>query len=231
MKLGTRLKQLDSMIPKGYDHIWDCCCDHGLLGMSLLRRNAAPKIHFVDIVPNLIQAIDLKLPELFPKYPQSTWQTHCLDVTKLPINQHSGKHLIIIAGVGGDETIKLVNKLFQQFSSFDMDFLLCPVYHQYSLRKHLIALNFSLLNEALIKERKQFYEILYVSSGAKHGERISPGGSAIWKANTLEEFQIAKAYLERTLAHYRKSERSLGKQVEEKILTYQDCEQHIELLD
>ena len=36
------------MIPDGYDHIWDCCCGHGLLGMTLLARHAAEHIHFVE---------------------------------------------------------------------------------------------------------------------------------------------------------------------------------------
>ena len=39
LKLGNRLRQLERMIDQRYSQIWDCCCDHGLLGMSLLQRH------------------------------------------------------------------------------------------------------------------------------------------------------------------------------------------------
>lgn len=57
MKLSKRLQQIDHMVKHGYDHIWDCCCDHGFLGASLLEREAAAHIHFVDIVPELINNV------------------------------------------------------------------------------------------------------------------------------------------------------------------------------
>ncbi len=49
MKLGNRLKQLYSKVTAEYEHIQECCCDHGLLGASFLERQAAMQtIHFVD---------------------------------------------------------------------------------------------------------------------------------------------------------------------------------------
>ena len=54
------------MISGHYDHIWDCCCDHGLLGMLLLERSAARHVHFVDCVPSLMQALELRLQRFFP---------------------------------------------------------------------------------------------------------------------------------------------------------------------
>ncbi|HTG55937.1 MAG TPA: SAM-dependent methyltransferase, partial [Niabella sp.] len=50
----------------GYTHIWDCCCDHGLLGAALLSRQAAAHIHFVDIVPELMHELKNKLQRFFP---------------------------------------------------------------------------------------------------------------------------------------------------------------------
>ncbi|HSC68256.1 MAG TPA: SAM-dependent methyltransferase, partial [Cellvibrio sp.] len=57
LKLGKRLQQIELMVTANYDHIWDCCCDHGLLGAALLARKAAPHIHFVDIVPELMRKL------------------------------------------------------------------------------------------------------------------------------------------------------------------------------
>ncbi|QSA20815.1 SAM-dependent methyltransferase, partial [Vibrio furnissii] len=38
MKLSKRLQTIEKLVTQHYDHIWDCCCDHGFLGMTLLQR-------------------------------------------------------------------------------------------------------------------------------------------------------------------------------------------------
>ena len=232
MKLGKRLTQLNKMIPEGYEHIWDCCCDHGLLGMTLLKRYAAPNIHFVDIVPKLVETLELKLLKAFPEGSnnQPEWSVSCSDVSHLPLDKHEGKHLVIIAGVGGDEVINLVDKLHQRFPSFNIDYLLCPVYHQYAVRQHLIRLGFGLLDERLVKERRQFYEILHITSQACSGEKISPVGKRIWQGQTEAHIEIASAYLRRTLAHYKKAQRSLGDEVDKVIQAYERCAEQIRLI-
>ena len=57
-KMGKRLQQIQAQLKQSYDHIWDCCCDHGLLGFSLLDAQLAKTVHFVDIVPELLQQIE-----------------------------------------------------------------------------------------------------------------------------------------------------------------------------
>jgi len=48
------------MVTGNYQHIWDTCCDHGMLGEALLVEQIANKVntrlivHFVDIVPSII---------------------------------------------------------------------------------------------------------------------------------------------------------------------------------
>ncbi len=133
MKISRRLQRINEMVTGDYDHIWDCCCDHGLLGMLLLERRAAPWIHFVDCVAPLMQQLTLELQQFFPtkqansltlssvavKEPnaalndshrqKSDWQVHCLDVAELPfhqvLNAAQTKQLIIIAGVGGEYSL------------------------------------------------------------------------------------------------------------------------------
>jgi len=50
------------MVTSQYEHIWDCCCDHGLLGYALLSRlnamNIPCNIHFIDIVPPLMAELE-----------------------------------------------------------------------------------------------------------------------------------------------------------------------------
>lgn len=227
-KLNTRLQQIENMVTSQYHHIWDCCCDHGLLGAALLSRqntdeksansvtnNTASNIHFVDIVPDLMAELEQKLQRFYPALnanDSARWQTHCLDVTKLPLSKYQGKQLVIIAGVGGDLMIEFIEAIHQQHKNLTIDFLLCPVHHQYSLRSKLIELDFSLKDEVLVEENRRFYEILLVSStrgtGNKVHRKISPVGDKIWPStsNTLssQQIEIANKYLNKTLNHYQR---------------------------
>jgi len=207
LKLGKRLQQLQTMAGTGYDHIWDCCCDHGYLGTALLEQPATGKVHFVDIVPELIEALDRQLQQFCPALP---WQTHCLDVARLPLRQHPGRHLVIIAGVGGDLLIDFVTQLNQRYPDLPVDYLLCPVYHQFAVRQRLIKLNFRLLQERLIEDKGRCYEILKVAPARddnQHLTAVSPVGESIWLADSEAQRRVVHQYHRNTLAHYRRISR------------------------
>jgi len=200
------------MVLPGYTHIWDCCCDHGLLGATLLERNLAPFIHFVDIVPQLMIDIEKKLLRFHPEdrnlvnSPQ--WKVHCLDVATLPIIEHSGKHLVIIAGVGGDLITHFIQAISRCNPTADIHYLLCPVHHLYHVRKSLIDLDFYLLDERLIKENRRFYELLLVTPSKPSADymKVSPVGEKIWQTKSAEQTTIANDYLKNTLNHYHRTQ-------------------------
>ena len=50
LRPGSRLSLLENMLVEPYRMVWDCCCDHGLLGMSLLKRSRASEVIFVDVL-------------------------------------------------------------------------------------------------------------------------------------------------------------------------------------
>ncbi|MBW3530864.1 tRNA (adenine(22)-N(1))-methyltransferase TrmK [Shewanella sp. NKUCC06_TVS] len=236
MKISQRLQQIDCMITGHYDHIWDCCCDHGLLGMLLLKRNVARQVHFVDCVPSLMQALELRLQRFFPAdisglnshldpnlnpdidphlnldidpnlSRHSQWQVHCLDVTALPLEQTSDKdnQLIIIAGVGGELLVELVRAILAQHPLRHLEFILCPVHHNYYVRQSLSALGLGLKSEHLLEENQRFYEILHVSTiAAPNGLPITATGSLMWQ--TLDEASLPRAqrYLSQVIGHYQR---------------------------
>ncbi|MGR5066488.1 tRNA (adenine(22)-N(1))-methyltransferase [Photobacterium sp. DNB22_13_2] len=204
MKLSKRLKQIEQMVTPNYTHVWDCCCDHGLIGAALLSRQAADNIHFADIVPDLMTALEQNLQRF---YPGAAWQVHCQDVAKLPLSQHTGKQLVIIAGVGGDLMCDLVEAIHLNHQDTNIDFLLCPVNNQYTLRQKLIKHNFGLKQEVLIEDNRRFYEIMHVSSTRGENEQISTVGSQIWQPASDKEAEIAKKYKTKTLNHYRRIQR------------------------
>jgi len=190
-----------------YDHVWDCCCDHGLLGFTLLSRQAASNIHFVDIVPELMAEIENKLERFYTKAGNSinsSWKTHCIDVAKLPLKDYEGRQLIIIAGVGGDLMIQFIEAIHQQYPNVNIDFLLCPVHHQFSLRSKLIELDFSLKDEMLVEDNQRFYEIIYVSSTSEVNRKINPVGDKIWQSKSSEQAETVAKYLNKTLKHYQR---------------------------
>jgi len=213
------------MVTAKYDHIWDCCCDHGLLGAALFARQAAPHIHFVDIVPALMLELETKLNRFYPKTaePNSQWRVHCIDVATLPLAEFNGKNLVIIAGIGGDLMTELVTQIYQKNPELDIDFLLCPVYHQFTLRQQLIQFDFRLKTETLIIENQRFYEILLVSttkSSSTRNSTISPVGNLIWQSNTPEQAKIAADYLKKTLDHCKRVQLSRQAEVQHIIDAY-----------
>lgn len=199
MKLSKRLHTLKTLISTQYDHIWDCCCDHGFLGRSLLEdeRHTA-KVHFVDIVPELIEKLSKSL--LDGSLCQSSWETHCIDTNQLPLADYAGRHLVVIAGVGGDLTAQFSQSLISQFAQLPFDLLLCPVHHNYTLRQALIAHHTGLINEVLIEENKRFYEAILVTTKPQCAAPLSPTGDKLWQENP----STAKRYLNTTLAHYQR---------------------------
>lgn len=221
MKISQRLQKIDSMVMPRYEHIWDCCCDHGLLGFLLLQRNAAKTVHFVDVAEPLVTEVATKLQRFFPEEAKTNrWQTHVANVAKLQLSsaQNANEdscHLVIIAGVGGDLLIELVAGLLVENPQQKMEFLLCPVLHTYKVRNALIEMGFYLIDECLVEENSRFYEVLHVSVNAT--QPISRVGSIMWDLSRRGD----QAYLTRTLNHYQRMSQSVDRDVQQILEDYQ----------
>ncbi|WOT06069.1 tRNA (adenine(22)-N(1))-methyltransferase [Shewanella youngdeokensis] len=199
MKLSPRLQKINSMVQPHYDHIWDCCCDHGLLGAALLQRLQNGTVHFVDVVPELMQDVTTKLERFFPVIENvKRWQVHCIDVALLPLADKSQSQLVIIAGVGGELLIELVQAIVARFPQHSLEFILCPVHHIFEVRTALSTLKLGLIDEHLVEDNQRFYEVLHVSTGS--AQVISPVGSQMWNLSQTSD----QRYLQKTLAHYQR---------------------------
>jgi len=207
LKISHRLQKIDSFIVNHYEHIWDCCCDHGFLGLHLLKRHAADTLHFSDTVEHILVNLKNQLEQDQDILP-SRWKTHCQDAATLdlyPTSQGGKKtQLIIIAGVGGELTISLVATLLKSHPDLKLEFLLCPVHHNYKVRQALINLELGLINECLLKENKRFYEVIHVSRQAK--TPISKVGSIMWDLSR----EIDSDYLKTTIGHYQRMGKNNG---------------------
>lgn len=198
MKLSSRLDTIKNKVTKHYDHIWDCCCDHGQLGTALLASQPKSVIHFVDVVDELMVELESQLQKHASNV-SSQWQVHCMDVAQLPIVPNK-KNLIIIAGVGGDLLIELMRSIQSRNSDIELEFILCPVLHNYMVRCELIEMGFGLISETLVKENKRFYEVIHVSNQAAIS--LTNIGSEMWDLSDSDH----QEYLNKTISHYQRME-------------------------
>ncbi|KXF83591.1 tRNA (adenine(22)-N(1))-methyltransferase [Enterovibrio coralii] len=221
MKIGKRLNQLHDMVNEPYDHIWDCCCDHGLLGAALLNSQPTAHIHFVDVVPTLIDALSNRLKLHFPE--NYRWEAVCMDAGQLPLATYSGRHLVIIAGIGGDLMMDMLSTLQGKNPDLTLDFLLCPVHHQYALRELLIARQFKLKEEKLVEENSRFYEMLLVTTHDDSNTLpdVTRTGSRLWLSDSDAQRKACENYLANTLAHYQRIQRGKPEQVSDIVTAYE----------
>lgn len=197
MRLSQRLNTILSMIDIQYDHIWDTCCDHGLLGRAVYLQKTNSTVHFVDVMAHLIENLNRELDNDVRFAGSSRWFTHTLDSAQLPL-QTAQTHLVIIAGVGGDLLLMLVQDiLLNHPKNTKIDFILCPVRQLHKVRFGLNQLKLSLVNETLIKEFAHYYEVLHVSNN-RDGQEISAIGESMWNLTR----EVDQEYLKKNIKHY-----------------------------
>jgi len=201
MKINKRLLTLSQMVKNPYQVVWDCCCDHGLLGIKILADGLIKQVNFVDIVPELIDKLEHKLIKYGHHLPsECQWQTICQNVAELRLIESSPNNtnqLVIISGVGGELMVNMLTELMERYAGKDIDFLLCPVHHTYKLRKALIELNFGLKQEQYLSENKRDYELMLVNQVSD--QSISSTGDLLWKQNNG-----SKQYLLKLISHYQR---------------------------
>lgn len=190
VKLSKRLNALYQHIPEGYSHIWDCCCDHGLLGMALLESRAQTQIHFVDQVPE----ITARLAHLLPPHNRAHYQVHTLNAADIELMPGT-QHLLIMAGIGGETALELIRAIETRHPAEERHYLLSPNYQLFTLRNFLQQQGFSLLAETLVTENKRHNEILLVSN--QHTYRPISACGDFWN-NTPEHSD----YCARLIQHY-----------------------------
>ena len=213
LRPGSRLSQLESMLLQPYETIWDCCCDHGLLGMSLLKRERAGEVIFVDVLAEQMKRLEATLRKNCPpdKY---TWQVCCDDVKNIVV-PNSDSQLFIIAGVGARQTIEFISSLSVSAPDTAFDLLICCVHGNYSVRDALINSGFKLKDERIIFENNRFYEGIYVSKSAD--DEILNTGNKMWDWSDVDHQQ----YWQRIVSHYRQKAKNDPAQYQPIISSYE----------
>lgn len=162
--LGARLKAIVNLVAaeqqkNPYTTIWDCCCDHGYLGLKLLSENLCKKIVFVDQVPHIIEQLKIRLDG----FKSEQYELIAADAGDLNFNRQE-RNLVIIAGVGGECTVDIISAIEVNNPDIHIDYIFCPSTSQKELRKYLIAQNFGMVLENVVCENKRYYEMLYIKN-------------------------------------------------------------------
>jgi tRNA (adenine22-N1)-methyltransferase len=161
-KLGPRLNAILELVikeqkNKPYPCIWDCCCDHGYLGIKILSENLCDKLIFVDQMPHIIEQLTTRIE------PFSTGKHEliAMDAGELCFDSQQ-RHLVILAGVGGEVMVKIVSSIESKHPDAQIDYIFCPSASQKFLREYLSSQKLGLVSESLACENKRYYEILFV---------------------------------------------------------------------
>lgn len=194
-RLGKRLRALYDAIPDGYDSVWDLCCDHGRLGMALLETHRAPWVHFNDSVPSILTELETQLQRFGAEH----YRLHPGPAEAL-ILPKTGRHLLVLAGVGDELSVRILQSLRQQESAAQFDWLLMPTHNLFQLRQFLIEQHWGLLNEGWVFENGRGYEWLYLGA---NGQQILQNPAPFWDARIAEHRQ----HLSKLLKHARQLQR------------------------
>ena len=210
MKLSARLTALCQSISKNeFQHIWDCCCDHGYLGQQLMTDHPNSQIHFVDVVPHLISEVEDRLNASTNSL-ANNWAVHCMDAATIRLDDKQS-HLVIIAGVGGDLLIEMVSSIVSHHSELmlnrKLDFILCPVRQLHKVRTGLNALKLGLVSEQIVEENNLFYEVIHVSN--QSDKAVSLVGEAMWDLSNPAHV----SYQQTMIRHYEKQPSDVAKQL------------------
>lgn len=183
LELVTEVQQKDP-----YPCIWDCCCDHGYLGIKILSHNLCEKLVFVDQLPHIIEQLTDKIA------PFSTGKHELIatDAGELVFDAQN-RHLVILAGVGGECLIDIISEIESNHPDAQIDYIFCPSSRQNLLREYLSSQSMGLLVERIVCEKKRCYEIIYVQGKAEPG--LLPSVSLtceLWDMDNIDHQQYLK---------------------------------------
>ena len=187
--LSARLNALRSYHQK-QRNIWDIGCDHGLLGLSFRDQEEIESIHLVDPSAPVIAELQNKLKDAYiTKDLVYIHHKHGQD-----LNIETDSNCIFIAGMGGKEIGEIITHLLPNLDATSR-IVISPHRKILELRALLGELPLALVQEELVFEDGQFYQILCLRKG--DGPKVHPYGRDIWKK------EVGEQYRDHQMKHFR----------------------------
>ncbi|WP_313756377.1 class I SAM-dependent methyltransferase [Tissierella sp.] len=158
MKLSDRLLAIANLVPKN-SIVGDIGTDHGYIPAYLIENKISKKVIGTDISKGSLDKIIEYVKELGFENKIDTRLGDGLEVIK-PYEVDT----LIIAGMGG-LLIRDILEKHRKTSDSIIDFILQPMVAAKELRQYLIANNFEIIKEELVKEENKYYEIIHAKKG------------------------------------------------------------------
>lgn len=153
IKLSKRLLKIANIVSS--EVIADVGCDHGKLSYYLLKNNIVKKAYVSDISkPSLNKA------EILLSKENLNFSSICCDGLKGFKNTQIDE--CIIAGMGGDEIINIINNSPIEINSF----ILSPQHNIISVKKYMLNRGYSIVFDKIIKDGHKFYNIIKCVKGS-----------------------------------------------------------------
>jgi len=146
-KLSKRLEIISSLVTGRV--IADVGCDHGKLAYNLLKSNVIEHAYISDISRSSLQkAIDLL-------------SKNNMNYTAICCDGLSGYNNVkldecIIAGMGGEEIIKIISNSNAEVSSY----IISPQHNIIETKKFILGLDYIITFDIIIKDKNKFYNII-----------------------------------------------------------------------
>lgn len=148
MKLSKRLNSAYNMVEPNTGVI-DVGCDHGLLGLNLLKNNKISSLICSDISANALQSCrdNANKMNLKPVF-KVTDGLKGIDLSTI--------ETIIITGLGGNNIIDILNQVDISHKSL----IISPQSNEFKVRRFLTKKGFKLIREECVSERGKYYFIM-----------------------------------------------------------------------
>lgn len=194
-RVGDSLSERLSIIRSFYineTHVWDIGCDHGDLGLSFLNEPLVKEINLVDPSPSVIKSLQHKIKDSYI----TQKEINVINKKGQEIEIKSNKNLIFIAGMGGKEIGQIISSLISQIDH-SSKIVISPHKNILELRSVLYSVSVSLVEEILVLENHQFYQVLVLKPDhLDDRRRVSPFGEDIWRGS------LGISYRDHLLKHF-----------------------------
>lgn len=180
-KLGKRLEVIASLIDR--KRIADVGCDHGKLAYYLLDKGIVDYAVVSDISkPSLNKAIDILSKT---KY---NFDYICCD----GLSGYAGIEIdqAIIAGMGGDEIIKIISNSPIIINSY----VLSPQHNNIDVKRFMLNNGYSIDYDIIVKEKNKFYNIVKCNK-VDTPVLLSDYDLVIGKANEIESISAIDEFV------------------------------------
>jgi tRNA (adenine22-N1)-methyltransferase len=181
VELSLRLNTLRSFYQNQHN-IWDIGCDHGLLGLSFTDIPTIQTINLVDPSKPVIDVLSKKIKDSYIS--KGNILIHLKEGQKLKIE--SSSNCIFIAGMGGKEIGQIIETILPDLDQ-DSQIVISPHRKILELRELLNSLKIALIDEKVILEDGQFYQIIVLKPQIA-GPRVPLYGEKLWDTETGRQY-------------------------------------------